>query len=120
MKNKKQEIRVWDYLDGHQFIEDDVTKIVNKVFKSGRLILGRSVENFEKNFSNWNQSKYGVGVGNGTDAIKLALMAVGVSNGDEVITLPTLPFQLCLLSLKQALIQFFVIFMKAHTISMLN
>ena len=86
MKNKKQEIRVWDYLDGHQFIEDDVTKIVNKVFKSGRLILGKFFENFEKNFSNWNQSKYGVGVGNGTDAIKLALMAVGVSNGDEVIT----------------------------------
>ena len=80
MKNKKQEIRVWDYLDGHQFIENDVTKIVNKVFKSGRLILGKSVENFEKNFSNWNQSKYGVGVGNGGNTSKKFSFCAPLSN----------------------------------------
>lgn len=85
MKNKKN-INVWDYLEEHNDLENDVSKIVRKVFKSGRLILGKSVQDFEKNFSNWNEVKFGVGVGNGTDAIKLALMATGIKSGDEVIT----------------------------------
>ena len=67
-------------------LENDVSKIVRNVFRSGRLILGKSVQDFEKNFSNWNEVKFGVGVGNGTDAIKLALMATGIKAGDEVIT----------------------------------
>ena len=85
MSNKKN-INVWDYLEEHKDLENDVSKIVRNVFRSGRLILGKSVQDFEKNFSNWNQVKFGVGVGNGTDAIKLALMATGIKAGDEVIT----------------------------------
>ena len=41
---------------------------------------------FEENFSKWLGSKYGTGVGNGTDAIKLALLALEIGKDDEVIT----------------------------------
>lgn len=85
MKNN-QNINVWSYLEEYNEYEKDLEKIVNEVFKSGRLILGEKVSEFENNFSNWVGTKYGTGVGNGTDAIKLALLSKGVGRGDEVIT----------------------------------
>lgn len=84
MSNKK--INVWSYLEDHQKQKQDISVLVNKVFASGQLILGNNVKDFENRFSNWVGVKYGVGVGNGTDAIKLALLALNIKKGDEVIT----------------------------------
>tara|TARA_B100000941_G_scaffold290244_1_gene271706 strand:- start:975 stop:2081 length:1107 start_codon:yes stop_codon:yes gene_type:complete len=86
MNNKSQNINVWSYLEEYEEYEDEVLEIVSKVFKSGKLILGDNVEQFETNFSKWIGSKYGTGVGNGTDAIKLALLALNIGKNDEVIT----------------------------------
>jgi dTDP-4-amino-4,6-dideoxygalactose transaminase len=59
---------------------------VERVLDSGWYILGKEVEHFENEFAAWNQSKFSVGVANGTDAISLALLALDVKPGDEVIT----------------------------------
>lgn len=57
-----------------------------KVLHSGNYILGEEVTEFEKEFATYCGVKYAVGVGNGTDALVIALQACGVKAGDEVIT----------------------------------
>ncbi len=59
-----------------------------RVMKSGWFILGREGENFEKKFAEYLGVKYVVGVNSGTDALFLGLKALGVGEGDEVITVP--------------------------------
>ena len=57
-----------------------------RVIHSGRYVLGTEVEAFEAEFSAWLGAAHTVGVANGTDALELALRAVGVGPGDEVAT----------------------------------
>ena len=57
-----------------------------EVLSSGQYILGKKVTEFEKHLADYIGVKYAVGVGNGTDAIVIALRACGVKAGDEVIT----------------------------------
>lgn len=68
------------------FFEAEINKAISRVIKSGYYILGPEVEQFEKEFAEYIGAEYCVGVANGTDAISLALKAVGVEPGDEVIT----------------------------------
>ena len=56
------------------------------VLESGEFTLGPFVENFEKNFAAYVGSKYCIATNNGTDALILALKALGIKSGDEVIT----------------------------------
>ena len=58
----------------------------SKVVERGRFIGGRSLEAFEERFSDYCRAPHAVGVNSGTDAIALALRALGVGPGDEVIT----------------------------------
>lgn len=60
----------------------------NKVLSSGNFILGKEVKRFEKNFANYLGGKYCIGVGNGLEALHIALMALGIGKNDEVITTP--------------------------------
>ena len=82
----KNEIKVWDYTEEYDADRKNIIEIVDKVFSSGQLILGENVKSFEEEFAYWSQSKYGIGVANGTDAIFLALKALEIGEGDEVIT----------------------------------
>ena len=82
----KDSINVWSYLEQYSEEEEEILEIVKNVFRSGKLILGENVSIFEKEFSSYVESNFGVGVGNGTDAIQLALKATGIKKGDEVIT----------------------------------
>ena len=59
---------------------------VGRVLDSGWYVLGPEVERFEGAFAAWLGSAHGVGVSSGTAAISLALRALGVGAGDEVIT----------------------------------
>ena len=79
-------IKVWDYLEEYEAEREDILEGIDKVFRSGRLILGESVKNFELAFSSYCQAKCGIGVDNATNGIFLALKALGISAGDEVIT----------------------------------
>ena len=82
----KDPINVWSYLEQYSEEEEEILEIVKNVFRSGKLILGENVSMFEKEFSSYVESSFGIGVGNGTDAIQLALKATGIKKGDEVIT----------------------------------
>ena len=79
-------IKVWNYLDEYAEERDEILSAVDRVFSSGTLILGSSVRNFEKEFSAYCETQYGVGVDNATNGIFLALRALNVGQGDEVIT----------------------------------
>ena len=81
-------IHVWSYLNELEKERDEIDKAIDRVLKSGRLILGEEVAKFEESFSAYCQCKYGVGVNSGTDALFLALKAIGIGEGDEVITVP--------------------------------
>lgn len=59
---------------------------IRELLKTGDFTLGRQVGEFEERFAALIGSKYAVGVGSGTDALKLSLKSVGVQAGDEVIT----------------------------------
>ena len=64
----------------------EIDDAVRRVFDSERYILGEEVSAFEKAFADYLGTKHAVGVGNGTDALCLALRACGIGCGDEVIT----------------------------------
>lgn len=67
-------------------IQDELDKAALTVLHDGQYILGKTVEEFEKSFAAYCGVKYAVGVGNGSDALVMALKACGVKPGDEVIT----------------------------------
>ena len=79
-------IQVWDYRAEYEAEREDILKAVERVLRSGRLVLGESVRNFEHELAAYCGAGHGVGVGSGTDALVLALRALGVQPGDEVIT----------------------------------
>ncbi len=79
-------IRAFDYVEQYEAIEDEILAAVRDVFASGSLILGPHVRHFEEDFARYLGGGYGIGVGNGTDALAIALRALAVGPGDEVIT----------------------------------
>lgn len=61
---------------------------VLRVLDSGQYVLGPEVESFERDFAKLHGVSHGIGVGNGTDALWLGLLALGVEPGDHVVTAP--------------------------------
>lgn len=86
MSRQAPAIRYWDYLAAYGASRPEVLRAVDETFSSGRLILGSRVETFEQAFSAWCGCRFGVGVNSGTDALFLALKALGIGPGDEVVT----------------------------------
>src|SRR6202012_3398254 len=66
----------------------EIQAVIEKVCASQHFILGPAVKELEASVAAYSQCKYGIGVSSGTDALLLALMALGVGPGDEVITAP--------------------------------
>lgn len=64
----------------------EIDAAIRRVMLSGHYILGAELEALEKEFSAWLGTAGTVGVGNGTDAIELALLAAGIGPGDKVVT----------------------------------
>ncbi len=69
-------------------IRDEVRAAVDAVMDSQYFILGPEVEALEKEVAAYTGAKHAIGCASGTDAILLALMALGVGPGDEVVTTP--------------------------------
>jgi len=67
-------------------IKKEIDEALFSVLESGQFIMGNSVESFESDFANYNGVKYAIGVGNGTDALVIALKSLGIGKNDEVIT----------------------------------
>ena len=90
ISDKKMSIR-HNYLSEQFKDSKKIFKSINKTVKFNDFTLGRYVDLFEKEFCKHQKVKYAVGVGSGTDAIFLSLKALGIKEGDEVIT-PTYSF----------------------------
>ena len=70
----------------HLSIKSEVDEAVNSVFENSVFVGGSFVSNFEKSFAETYSVNHCIGVGNGTDALFLILKALGIKEGDEVIT----------------------------------
>jgi dTDP-4-amino-4,6-dideoxygalactose transaminase len=64
----------------------ELDRAIGDVLNAGRFVLGEPVDAFEREFAEYCGAEHAIGVASGTDAIALALGAVGVGGGDEVIT----------------------------------
>ncbi len=69
----------------HEPIKNEINSAVNAVLYSSSFVLGKQVEKFELEFADYIGTKHCIGCANGTDALELALEALGVSKDDEVI-----------------------------------
>lgn len=76
----------YSYLKDQFKNSDKIFKGIKKLLKNPQFTFGKELEVFEKRFAKFVGAKYALGVGSGTDALKLSLKAVGVKPGDEVIT----------------------------------
>lgn len=81
-------IPVFDLKNQYHTIKDEINEAVARVLERGWFILGQEVEAFEEEFATYCGLAHGIGVGSGTEALHLALLACGVGPGDEVITVP--------------------------------
>lgn len=77
-----------DLVAQYQTIADEVTFAVNKVFSEQRFILGDEVLSLESEVATYCDAREAIGCASGTDALLLALMALDIGKGDEVITTP--------------------------------
>jgi len=72
----------------HAPLTEEFDRAIREVIESSAFAGGPFVERFEEEFASFCGSSYAIGVGNGTDALWLALLALGIGEGDEVITVP--------------------------------
>ncbi len=72
----------------YQSIKLEIDEAIQSVVESCAFVKGPAVRQFEKNFAEYCGAKYTIGVANGSDALYLALRALGIGAGDEVITTP--------------------------------
>src|SRR5438477_9319650 len=72
----------------HDPIRAELVAAIGEVIDSGAFAGGPFVAKFEQDFAAYCGSSYAIGVGNGTDALWLSLLALGIGAGDEVITTP--------------------------------
>jgi dTDP-4-amino-4,6-dideoxygalactose transaminase len=86
MTSLQMEITFYDFKRHYEKHRAEIHKATERVLSSGHYILGKEVAAFEKEFSAYCGTSFGIGVGSGTEALHIALLSAGVGKGDEVIT----------------------------------
>ena len=77
-----------DLINQYHLIKEEIKSAIESVFESGIFINGENVKKIENSIAAYSDTKYGIGVANGSDAIYIALKALGVSSEDCVISPP--------------------------------
>src|SRR5215510_6408108 len=75
-----------DLVTPHRELEEELVEAFRRALHTAAFVGGAEVEAFEREFAAYCGTKYCVGVANGTDAVRFALMASGVARGDAVVT----------------------------------
>lgn len=86
--NSTNKIPFLDLVTPHRELEAELVAVFRTALLKAAFIGGPAVEGFERNFAEFCGTKFAVGVSNGTDALKFALLASGIGPGDVVITVP--------------------------------
>lgn len=81
-------IPILDLKTQYKTIRQEIQAAIEQVLESGQLILGPNVRALEQEIASWCGGGHGIGLASGTDALRLALDALGIGPGDEVITTP--------------------------------
>jgi dTDP-4-amino-4,6-dideoxygalactose transaminase len=81
-------VKLLDLVPQYVEIRDEIRTAIDEVLTTQQFILGKKVEEFEAEIARYCGVKHAVGVASGTDALLLSLMALGVKEGDEVVTTP--------------------------------
>jgi len=77
-----------DLVTPHLELEEELVNVFRSAVKTAGFIGGHMVEGFESDFAEFSGTKYCIGVGSGTDALRFALIAAGIGQGDIVVTVP--------------------------------
>jgi dTDP-4-amino-4,6-dideoxygalactose transaminase len=77
-----------DLVTPHRELREELTNVFHQVMDTAGFIGGPMVQQFEEEFAAFCGTKYCVGLNSGTDALRFALMAVGLNRGDVVVTVP--------------------------------
>ncbi len=86
--SKNSNIPFLDLVSHHLQLEEELVSVLRSALKTAGFIGGPMVEDFERDFARFCDTKYSVGVSSGTDALRFALSAAGVGEGDVVVTVP--------------------------------
>src|SRR6476661_7686702 len=84
----KNTVTFLDLVAPHRELEQDLTSVFRAALQTAGFIGGPAVERFEHDFAEFCEAKYCIGVGNGTDALRFALIAAGIRPGESVLTVP--------------------------------
>ena len=82
------EVKIFDLARDHRSIQTDLLEAAGRIFSKGEFILGGEVQTFEEAFARYTGTRYAVAVGSGTDAIKIAGLAMELEAGDKIVTTP--------------------------------
>lgn len=80
------DIQMVDLIGQHQKIENELSEAMGRVLSTGAFVKGPEVQSFAQELGQFTGSKHIIPCGNGTDALQIAMMALGIGPGDEVIT----------------------------------
>jgi dTDP-4-amino-4,6-dideoxygalactose transaminase len=78
-------IPLLDLKQQYATIKDEVLRVTGEIYDAQAFILGKRVDDFERDFAAYCQTKHAIGLSSGTDALLIALMALDIKPGDEVI-----------------------------------
>lgn len=79
-------IKWWSYLEEYKDLRKKILQSIDRSLSSGQIFFGKELIKFENQFTKKYNFNYGAGVGSGTDALHIALLALGIKPNDEIIT----------------------------------
>ena len=86
MLETKMKVAFYGHVRQYHNIKAEIDANMQAVLESGQYVMGPMLQRFEKELAEFHRTKYAIGVGNGTDALWLTFMALGIGPGDECIT----------------------------------